>query len=132
MMKRLTTLLAMLLTAGCLPTAKQQSAFDPMSVEWRQADVRTLTGDESRAVTLAKRHMADSIRGLKVAFDADHSADFSHVEFSLTGQTNGYKIAGRYIALYHSTGKRSGFPEGRFTLLVQPDGTVTNLHQGWE
>jgi hypothetical protein len=130
-MKRLIAVLGLLVTAGCCPTAKQQ-AFDPMSVEWRQADVRKLTADESRAVTLAKRHMADSIRGKKVAFDADHSADFSHVEFTLTAQTNGYRIAGLYIALYHSTGKLSGFPEGRFTVLVQPDGTVKNLHEGWE
>ena len=131
-MKRIMTVLVLLVTTGCWPTGKHQAAFDPLSVEWRQTDSRNLTADEIGAVTLAKRHMADAIRGLKVAFDADKSADFNHVEFALTAQTNGYKIAGRYIAVYHSTGKLNGFPEGYFTLLVQPDGAVTNLHEGWK
>ncbi len=131
-MKRMIAVFSLTLAAGCWPSGRHPSSPDPLSVEWRQTTGRTLTADESQAVTLAKRHMADSIRDLQVAFAEDASADFSHVEFTVTSQTNGFRIAGRCIALYHSNGKLNGFPEGYFTVLVRPDGTVTDLHEGWE
>jgi hypothetical protein len=131
-MKSIVTIVLTLLAVGCSQSTQYESAFEPLSVEWRSAGDQVLTEDEATAVVAAKRHMADDIRGLKVAFDASDSADFSHVEFTAASQTNGQKIVGNYIALYHSTGKLNGFPEGYFTLLVYPDGTVTNLHEGWE
>lgn len=76
--------------------------------------------------------MIGRIREVKAALDADGGADFSHVAFTVTSQTNGYRIAGRYIVLYHATEKPDAFPEGYFTILVRTDGTVTNLREGWE
>lgn len=113
--------------------AEWEQELAVMSVaEWRRTGEEDLTPEQEKAVALARRHMADEIRGLKVAFDADASADFSHVEYTVEPHADGHKITGRYIAFYHSRGKRSGFPEGYFTLLVQPDGTVTNLQDGRE
>ncbi len=117
---------------GCSGRRAAKGPFDPFTVEWRHKKGAELTEDQEKALAAAKQFQADDIRGLQVAFSESDSADLRHVEYEIITETDGYKIAGRYIALYHSTGKLNGFPEGYFALKVHGDGTVTRIHEGWE
>ncbi|MHC4110619.1 MAG: hypothetical protein ACYSUY_06060 [Planctomycetota bacterium] len=112
-----------LILAGC-------DSKNPGVIEWRPVEAYHETVDKKQALELAKKYFANNAQGVAVAFQQDDSADLSHIEYDIVSEGDGYKLTGRYIALYHSTGSLNGFPGGYFVLGISKDGTVKTIHAG--
>jgi hypothetical protein len=106
------------------------SKEDVRDIEWRAKEGYEETQGKKEAVAIAKDYMAEGVRGVVVAFEDDTSADFSHVEYDIAAEDDGHRLTGHYMALYHSTGKLSGFPGGYFVLKISKDGAVERIESG--
>ncbi len=124
-MKRriLTISVLVLILAGC-------DSKSPTVIEWRPVEAYQETMEKKQALELAKKYFAEDIKGVAVTFQQDDNADLSHIEYDIVSEGAGYKLTGRYIALYHSTGSLSGFPGGYFILRITKDGTVKTMQAG--
>ncbi|MHC4692312.1 MAG: hypothetical protein ACYS67_06195 [Planctomycetota bacterium] len=112
-----------LILAGC-------DSKSPNVIEWRPVEDYHQNMDKKQALELAKKYFTEKAKGVAVAFQQDDNADLSHIEYDIISEGDGYKLTGRYIALYHSTGSLSGFPGGDFILRISSDGTVKTIHNG--
>lgn len=112
-----------LILAGC-------DSKSPKVIEWRPVEAYQETMEKKQALELAKKHFAEDVKGVAVTFQQDDSADLNHIEYDIVSEGDGYKLTGRYIALYHSTGSLSGFPGGYFILRITKAGTVKTMQAG--
>jgi hypothetical protein len=102
----------------------------PEVIEWRPVEAYQETMEKKQALELTKKYFAENTKGVAVAFQQDDNADLSHIEYDIVSEGDGYKLTGRYIALYHSTGSLGSFPGGDFILGISKDGTVKTIHDG--